>query len=297
MAKYLITGASGFIGSNFVNYVKRVEPNSEVIGIGREHDLTDLDVCMSMLRDSGCLDYIFHFADVSGNAEWSKRHSADQFLANARISINMLEAIKTVQSTAHLIGFSSAWAYPANHRNLSEEHYWDGPMLKSIQHYGLTKKVFGGGLQSYKQQYDMTGSVLVLGSVYGPGDKSDHLIPSLISRMSSDKTRLEIRGDGNQIRDFIYISDQLEAIYVHRDSNLDLLNISGGQTFTVREVVDCLADLMAYKGDIIYEINSTPSDDVRILDMSRATETTGWPRNYRLITLREGLALTLDKEI
>ena len=114
MKRYLITGAKGFIGRHLALYLQAEEPRAEVIAAGREHDLADPVACDELFRQAGALDYVFHLADVSGNARWSAANSATQFFANARISLNVLDAVSRLQRQARLVGFSSLWAYPAS---------------------------------------------------------------------------------------------------------------------------------------------------------------------------------------
>jgi len=197
------------------------------------------------------------------------------------------------QPHARLVGFSSLWAYPAQVVLAREQDYWNGPLHEQIQHYGLNKKFLGGGLQACKQQLRINGTMLVLGSVYGPGDHSDHVIPSLIQRMKDNPNALEVWGSGGQVRDFIYVEDQVNAIYLHRDFNGNLLNISGGLSYSIRDVVEALTKLLAYTGEITYISEEVTGEDVRRMDMTLAEQETGWPDNYNLRSLEEGLLLTL----
>jgi GDP-L-fucose synthase len=296
VTRHLISGANGFIGRHLTEFIRNAEPNSEVVLLGRECDLTDSAICTRFFQQSAPFDYIFHLADVSGNARWSESHAADQFFANAKISLNILEGVTKFQPSSRLVGFSSLWAYPARVVLAKEQDYWDGHMRESIQHYGLNKKFFGGGLQACKQQLQIKGTMLVLGSVYGPGDHSDHVIPSLINRMKKNPKNLEVWGSGSQVRDFIYVEDQVHSIYLHRNFNGNLLNISGGQSYSIRNVVEILAKLLSYSGQIIYLSEQESGEDERLLDMTLANRNSGWPSNYNLRSLEEGLTLTLQEK-
>src|SRR5207248_11491754 len=109
------------------------------------------------------------------------------------------------------------------------------------------------------------GTSLVLGSVYGPADRTTHVIPSLLRRMVENPDRLEIWGDGHDARDFIYIDDQVQGIIRHLDYDGDLLNIGSGRSHTIREAVAVLARLMDYRGEVIFNASkSTGSGDRRM---------------------------------
>jgi nucleoside-diphosphate-sugar epimerase len=295
MQRYLVTGAKGFIGRHLVAHLKTQEPQAEVIAAGREHDLTVPAACDELFRNAGPLDYVFHLADVSGNARWSAENAATQFFLNAKISLNVLESVSRHQRQARLVGFSSVWAYPASVNVARESSYWAGPVQDAIQHYGVGKKFLGSGLKACKQQLGMKGTMLVMGSVYGPGDRSDHLIPSLIQRMKQNPDEVEVWGSGAQLRDFIYIEDQIKAIDLHKDYEGDLLNVSAGKPHSVRDVVETLVRLLPYSGRVVYRAEQGRQDDERRIDMTLAQQTTGWPGKYRLRTLEEGLSLTLKE--
>ena len=297
MKRYLITGASGFVGSRMKRFLAEEEADAEVIAIGREQNLTDPVVCKEVFSSCGKLDYVFHFADVNGNAEWSRQHAADQFFSNMQITLNVLENVVCHQRQARFVGFSSLWAYPERSTNFSEADYWMGALPASTQQYGMSKKMLGSGLCACSLQYGLRGTMLVLGSIYGPGDHSDHLIPSLIAKMKRNPHELQVWGDGSQVRDFIFLEDQLRGIYLHKDFEGELLNIAGGQPASVREVVTYLQELMNYSGEIVYLGAGNGTTDNRRLDMSAATRYSGWPGSFKLKTLREGLKITIETGI
>ena len=295
--RILITGGRGFVGKHLTKFLGKAESDSEILSTGREYDLTDPIAAKELLGRRGKFSHIYHLADVSGNARWSEANSGDQFIANAKISLNLLEAATTFQPQARIVGLSSLWAYPESVKTASERQYWDGPLHLPTQHYGANKRFFWSGLQACKQQYKTLGTTLVLGSVYGPGDHSDHVIPSLIARMKNNPDLLKIWGDGTQVRDFIFVEDQVRAIYLHRNFDGDLLNISSGASYSIRDVVETLTNLMSYRGRIVYLGPASKGKDNRRIDVTAATGLTGWPKDHRLLSLEDGLKATLEGQI
>ena len=293
MTRSLITGADGFIGRHLSNFIRTQHPTADLILAGRQWDLTAPDACARLLEESGAVDYVFHLADVSGNARWAANHSADQFFANAKISLNILEAVRRHQPNARFVGVSSLWAYPAAVTQAREDNYWDGPLERTTQQYGVVKKFLGSGLHACKQQDGMKGTMLVLGSVYGPGDHSDHVIPTLIQRMAAHPEVLEVWGDGSETRDFVYVEDQVRGIYLHKDFDGDLLNISSGASYSIREVVETLVRLLGYSGRVTYSGALARSMGARRLVVDRARQETGWT-TAALRSLEDGLRLTLQ---
>jgi nucleoside-diphosphate-sugar epimerase len=294
--RIIVTGSDGFIGSNFVKFISTLTPPPCTYCIGKEVDLTDSIACKESFKRFDAADYIFHFADLSGNLDWSLANSATQFLCNTKISVNVLESVCLFHPKARFVSFSSLWAYPKNSVIGKEFEYWDGPMRDGSKHYGITKKLLGIGIDACRRQYGLHGTSLVLGSVYGPGDRSDHVIPTLIRKMRADPNRLEVSGNGLQQRDFIFITDQVRAIYINKDFDGELLNIGSGVSSTLQKVVEILVRLLAYKGEIVFLDRDNSSIDKRVLDVSVATGFSGWPRDYNLLSLEFGLELTLQSE-
>ena len=135
----------------------------------------------------------------------------------------------------------------------------------------------------------MHGTTLVLGSVYGPGDHSTHVIPSLIRRMHESPERLEVWGSGEERRQFIYIDDQIEGIVRHLDYDGELLNVAGEATHTIADIVRILAGLLDYQGQIVFGSTLSPAG-FRKLDSRLAEGVSGWPGNMSFTPLEQGLA-------
>jgi GDP-L-fucose synthase len=290
--RFLITGGTGFIGRALAQRLIESHGASQVLAVGRRFDLEDPSQAEELFSRHGSFDYIIHLADVQGNAAWAAAHAATQFLSNTAISWNVLRCWRSFQPEARLVTTSSLWAYPESVALASEDQYWSGRMHVPTEHYGLGKKIMSTGIEAHKRQYAMHGTTLVLGSVYGPGDHSTHVIPSLISRMRESPERLEVWGGGEERRQFIYIDDQIEGIVRHLDYDGELLNVVAETTYTVADVVRTLVALLDYKGQIVF--GSTPSTvGFRKLDSRLAEGVSGWPGNMSFTPLERGLATTV----
>jgi GDP-L-fucose synthase len=294
MSRFLITGGKGFIGRHLTRILGTSEAGHSVKAVGREFDLTDASRVRELFQNFGLYDCVIHLADLQGNARWSAENAATQFLTNAKISLNVLEAWTRWQPQARLVCFSSLWAYPEEVTNAAETNYWSGRMHRPTEHYGLNKKILGTGLEAAKRQLGLKGTVLVLGSVYGPEDATSHVIPSLLTRMRQNPDLLEIWGDGSETRDFIYIEDQLHGILHHLDYDGELLNISSGHSSSIREIVEILVRLMDYKGRVVFDPSKASGAANRRLNTDLAARSTGWPNRFKLHTLEEGLQKTVN---
>ena len=294
MSRFLITGGTGFIGKHLARQLRGSFGDEAVVSVGSQFDLRDAARARSLFQDFGAFDYILHLADVQGDARWAAQNAATQFMANAAMSLNVLAAWHLLQPQARLVCCSSLWAYPEAVVDAAEKDYWNGRMHPPTEHYGLNKKILGVGMEAHKRQHGLRGTSLVLGSVYGPEDLTTHVIPSILQRMRDNPGRLEIWGDGTQTRDFIYVDDQVQGIISHLDYNGELLNLGSGKTHSIREVVETLAALMDYKGQIIFDATKSAGVVNRRINTTLAQQTTGWPANFKFHTLEEGLQKTIN---
>lgn len=292
MTRYLVTGGGGFIGRHLVARLMATQGN-DVVSVGRSHDLTHRANAMAAFREAGSVDYVIHLADVQGDATWSASHATEQFLANGYMGLHVLDAWMQHQPSARFIGVSTLWAFPESIVDVRESDYWSGRMHVPTEHYGIAKKLLGVGIGAARRQRGMRGTMLVLGSVYGPADPTFHVIPSLIRRMRANPDALEILGDGTQTRDFIYVDDQIEGIVRHLDYDGDLLNIGSGSTHSVREVVDTLVRVLPYGGTVSYNPAKAAGVANRRMVVDAARAATGWPDNHRFLSLQDGLRRTV----
>src|SRR5260370_16185397 len=206
MQRVLVSGGSGFIGRHLVRRMRSAGTH-DVVVVPKGLDLRDRDAARRTLAGAGKLQYVVHAADVGGDAEWAASHAGTQLLANSLMALHMLEAWREFQPQARFVGLGSLWAYPEEIVEIVEEAYWSGRMHQPTEHYGLGKKLLGVGIQAMRRENGLSGTMLVLGNVYGPGDKSTRVIPSLIKRILAAPPVLQVWGDGPETRNFVYIAD------------------------------------------------------------------------------------------
>jgi GDP-L-fucose synthase len=291
VSRFLITGGTGFIGAALARRLAETHGSQNVVAVGRHFDLEQPGPADELFSGHGRFEYVVHLADVQGNAAWSAANAATQFMRNAAISWNVLRCWRAFQPQATMVTASSLWAYPESTPLASEDQYWSGRMHLPTEHYGLGKKIMSMGIEVHKRQYGMHGTTLVLGSVYGPGDHSTHVIPSLIRRMRESPDRLEIWSDGSERRQFIYIDDQVDGIVRHLDYDGEMLNVGTDTVHSIADVVSALVRILDYKGAIVY--GETPSAGFRKLDSRLARRVSGWPDNVSFVPLTQGLEKTV----
>ncbi len=296
----LITGGTGFVGKNMVPILESL--GSYVAAYhSLEYDLRDREQTMLMFEGMK-YDYIFHGAALQGAGDYTLKHPAEQISANSLIHINVTDAWKKLQPQARLIGFGSTCSYPGDMERLREEDYLTGKLHSSVQYYGLTKVLMQQAIEANKDQYGLKGTTLAFATLYGSMDDFDlsraHVTSSLIRKFCDAKksgvSQVEVWGDGTQLRELIYVEDQIAGILLTADHNGPILNIGSGIEISVREMAETIKRVSGYTGDIVYNTNRFVGVLKKVLDISKAKELYGWGEGkYSFTTLEDGLSKTI----
>src|SRR5690349_3741611 len=144
-----------------------------------------------------------------------------------------------------------------------EDSLWDGYPEETNAPYGLAKKMLLVQSQAYREQYGFNAVYLIPVNLYGPWDNFDpassHVIPALIkkcvdARDKGDPT-IEVWGTGSASREFIYVEDAARGIVLGAEHATDAepINLGVGQEITIRELVELIARLTGYTGDLVWD--------------------------------------------
>ena len=157
-------------------------------------------------------------------------------------------------------------------------------------------------VEAYHEQYDFNGVNLIPVNMYGPHDHfnltSSHVIPALILKVhqaiENNDPSITLWGTGEASREFLFVEDCGQAIVKAINSdNLspEPINIGTGKEIKIKDLVKEIANIMGYKGDIIYDSSKPDGQPRRCLDTSRAKERLGFEAQ---VGLKEGLQRTIN---
>jgi GDP-L-fucose synthase len=122
------------------------------------------------------------------------------------------------------------------------------------------------------------------------------VIPALIRKFyeaeAEGHPQVTVWGSGRPLRDFVYVEDACEAIVLatERYAGPDIINISAGQPVTIRELVETLAGLVGYRGEIVWDRSKPDGQMEKGFDVTRMRSWLGYECRT---SLREGLAKTV----
>ncbi|MED2865881.1 SDR family oxidoreductase [Bacillus thuringiensis] len=223
-AKFLVTGAAGFVGSNLVEAILQLgykvrgldnystgrkenlndfmgHPNFEII----EGDICDLSTCMEACES---IDYVLHQA-AWGSVPRSIEMPLVYEEINIRGTLNMMEAAR--QNKVKKFVYASSSSVYGDEPNLPKKEGREGNLLSP---YALTKMTNEEYAKIYTKLYDLDTYGLRYFNVFGRRQNPDGayaaVIPKFIKQLLNDESPI-INGDGNQSRDFTYIENVIEA--------------------------------------------------------------------------------------
>jgi dTDP-glucose 4,6-dehydratase len=234
VATYLVTGACGFIGSNFVHHLLDVEPTSRIVALDnlsfaanepnldavRERivfevaDIADLEQ-MRLIYDAHHPDFVVNFAAESHNDRAITAPGA--FMrTNALGAQTMLECsrLDPVRRHLHVSTIEVYGELPAD-----ADHFTEASPLNAKTPYSAAKAAGDQIVRAYMQTYpDMDIAMTHCANNYGPYQLPEKLIPLMITNVLRGR-KVPVYGDGLQMRDWLHVIDHCRAIYaiLHAD--------------------------------------------------------------------------------
>jgi GDP-L-fucose synthase len=217
------------------------------------------------------------------------------------MGIQMMEAARQ-EGVEKFVAVGTICAYPKfTPVPFREEELWNGYPEETNAPYGLAKKMMLVQAQAYRQQYGFNSIYLLPVNLYGPGDnfdpKSSHVIPALIKKIfdakESGEEYITVWGTGKATREFLYVEDAAEGIILatERYNKPEPVNLGYGFEISIKELVELIAELAGFDGEIRWDTGKPDGQPRRCLDVSRAKEEFGFEAK---VGFREGLRRTIE---
>ena len=250
-----------------------------------EFDLREKDA-ISRVLDWAKPDIVIHLAAVVGGIGANREHPGSFFYDNAIMGIQLLEQARQA-GVEKFVTMGTVCAYPKlTPVPFREEELWNGYPEETNAPYGLAKKMLLVQGQAYREQYGFNTIYLLPVNLYGPGDnfalESSHVIPALIRKIieanERDDDHIIAWGTGSASREFLYVDDAAEGIVLatERFDGPEPVNLGAGREITIRELVDTVARLCGFTGEIRWDASQPDGQPRRMLDTSRAKRLFGF---------------------
>lgn len=298
--RVLVTGGKGFLGRHIVDRLRKY-PGVEIFIPTRSHyDLVEPADVKRLLSDTRP-DLLIHLAAVVGGIGANQKNPGKFFYENLMMGVQLIEQARLHQ-VRKFVAAGTVCAYPKfTPTPFREDDLWNGYPEETNAPYGLAKKMMLVQSQSYRQQYGFNSIFLLPANLYGPGDNFDlensHVIPALIRKCVEARERdapfVEAWGTGNASREFLYVEDCAEGVLraaAHYDES-EPVNIGTGSEIKISELLQLIARLTRFNGEIRWQTDRPDGQPRRRLDVSRAFEKFGFRAQ---VPLEEGLRRTVE---
>jgi UDP-glucose 4-epimerase len=304
--KYFVTGCSGFIASNLVDYLLNNE--NEVVGFDNfstgqynfikqaminpnykiiEGDILDIEKLKLSMK--GC-DFVFHLA-ANADVRFGTDHVDRDLKQNTIGTFNVLEAMRS--NNIKKIVFSSTGSVYGEAKVIPTPE--DAPFPIQTSFYGASKLAGESLLSAFAEGFDFQVWIFRFVSILGERYSHGHVY-DFYNQLLKDPTKLSVLGNGKQRKSYLYVGDCIDAIIVAIENSNDKINIYNLGTDEYCEVNDSigwiseylkLKPVLSYTGTERGWIGDNPFiflDTKKIINL-------GWKPKF---TIKEGIIKTIQ---
>lgn len=319
----LVTGGAGFIGSNFIKYVLAIEPEVRVINIDAltyagsldnlrsiesdsrynfvQSDIRDESACLQIILDNR-IDIVINFAAES-HVDRSINNPSIFIETNVVGCHNLLLAAKKVWQTG-----TDSQGYPTYREGVrflqvstdevygslgKEGLFTEDTPVNPNSPYSASKASADMLVNAFHRTYAFPCNITRCSNNYGQNQYPEKLIPLMIYKTLNHKP-LPVYGDGQQIRDWLYVEDHCSAIWtvIKKAKVGEIYNIGGNNEKANIDIVKLILKELEGDESLIDYVKDRLGHDRRYaIDNTKITRDLGWAPAY---TFEEGIKKTIQ---
>jgi UDP-glucose 4-epimerase len=293
----VVTGGAGFIGSNLCRtllkqgakvtaydnlYSGKIEFIEDLMDKGLNFVQEDIRDTEALEKATKNCEIIFHLA-AQTSVPFSMENPKEDAEINVVGTLNVLEAAR--KAGARVVFTSSCAVYGNPERPTSETH-----PTHPIAFYGLSKLLGENCCRFYQEIYGLEAVIFRIFNVYGPDCHG--VIYDFLNKLQKTPNKLEVLGTGRQSRDFVYITDMVNALLKAATSPAapgEAFNIGTGTTTSVSELAEMIIEILGLKNVEVYFTGGQAWEgdmDITLADNSKAVNKLQWRPK---VSLKEGL--------
>lgn len=309
MATLLITGGSGFIGSNFIRFLIQ-NTDHHIINVdcltyaGKGHNLTDIETSNryqfvhekienqqqleTTIFSKQSIDAIFNFAAES-HVDRSIDGSRPFILSNVLGTQSLLECAKKYEIPKY-IQISTDEVYGT--LQLNDPPFTEMTQIAPNSPYSASKAGADLLVRSYVETHKLPALITRCSNNYGPYQFPEKLIPLMIANAMENKP-LPVYGNGQNIRDWIHVQDHCQGIWaVYEKGNVgEVYNLGGANEIANLDIVKQICAIVGKPESLITFVEDRKGHDFRYaMDITKVKQELGWEPKHRF---EEGLVETV----
>lgn len=303
MKKVFIAGHRGMVGAAIVRNLKQQNDIEIVTRTRSELDLTNQNQVNSFFAESN-IDEVYLAAAKVGGIYANNTYPAEFIYENLMIEANIIHAAHT-NDVQKLLFLGSSCIYPKlAEQPMTENALLTGSLEETNEPYAIAKIAGIKLCESYNRQYGRDYRSVMPTNLYGPNDnfhpENSHVIPALLRRFYEAAQRGDGEviawGSGKPMREFLHVDDMAaasvhvmeldsETYQANTQSMLSHINVGTGEDCTIRELVETVAKVTGFSGEIKWDTSKPDGAPRKLMDVSRL-RALGWKHTYNL---EEGL--------
>ena len=293
--RLLVTGGAGFIGSNFIRHIIKKYPQNEIINLdkltyaGNLDNLKDIennsnytfvkgDICDRKIVNelSKDVEAIVNFAAQS-HVDRSIIDASDFIRTNIDGTYNLLEAAKRY-SISRFVQISTDEVYGS----IGKGSFKETDSLSPSSPYAASKAAADMLVYSYWVTFNLPVIVVRSSNNFGSYQYPEKIISLFITNALENK-HLPLYGDGMNVRDWLYVLDNCEAIdlVLHKGKKGEIYNIGGGNELKNIDLTKMVLNILGKPESLIQPVKDRPGHDRRYsLDCSKIRRELGWTPRF-----------------
>lgn len=283
--KVLITGGSGLVGRNLLEHPGAAQ-HTILSPSSKELNLLSAEAVQSYLHEHKP-DMVIHCAGIVGGIQANMANPVKFFYDNMLMGLNVINGAK-LTGIPQLMNLGSSCMYPRHAPNpLAEEMVLTGELEPTNEGYALAK-ISAARLCDYisKETQSLSYKTLIPCNLYGRYDKfgthNSHMVPAVIAKIHSavrnNDSSVEIWGDGEARREFMYAGDLADFVYFalkQFDQLPQLLNVGLGHDYTINQYYQAAAEVLGYEGTFVHDLSKPVGMKQKLIDATRL-HSLGW---------------------
>jgi dTDP-glucose 4,6-dehydratase len=312
MKSILVTGGAGFIGSNFVRYMVNKYSDYKIVVLdaltyaGNRENLQDLE-------DKP--NYEFHHGNICDRDVVDKLTAKCEviinFAAETHVDRSILEAGSFIQTD--VVGTFTLLEAAKKHKinryiqistdevygSIEDGSFSETSPLQPNSPYSASKASGDLLVRSYHKTYGLPTLITRSSNNYGPYQYPEKLIPLFITN-AIDNLPLPLYGDGKNVRDWLYVLDNCEALDVvlHQGKDGEVYNIGGGNEMENIRITNSILELLGKPKSLIKPVEDRLGHDRRYSIKMDKVKQLGWkPQHNFDQALRETVQWYKDNEV